>query len=133
MPQAHNGGGMQRVLVIVAASVLVLHGLIHLMGTAAYLKVASVAGIPYKTTVLNGQWDVGANGIRVFGLFWALAAIGFVAGAVGLMARLPWWRSVLLPVTELSLVLTALDWNVAFAGVGVNLVILALLLIGSLR
>jgi hypothetical protein len=40
---------------------------------------------------------------------------------------------VLLPVTELSLVLTALDWNVAFAGVGVNLVILALLLIGSLR
>jgi hypothetical protein len=119
---------MPRVLVIVGAVVLVLHGLIHLMGTAAYLKLTNVAGIPYKTTLLNGRLDVGDTGIRVFGVLWAVAALGFVVAAVALFARSPWWRAVLLPVTGLSLALTALDWNVAFAGFFVNVTVLAVLL-----
>jgi hypothetical protein len=95
------------------------------MGTAAYLKLASVTGIQYKTTLLNGRWDVGDIGIRVFGVLWAVAAAGFVAAAVALFTRSPWWRSMLLPVTGLSMVLTALDWNVAFAGFVVDVAILA--------
>lgn len=122
---------MQRVLVIVAAGVLVLHGLIHLLGVAAYLKLANVTGISYKTTLLNGRWDVGDSGIRLFGVLWAIAAIGFVVGAVALFVPWPWWRSVLLPVTGLSLLLTALDWNVAFAGFAVDVAILGLLLFAS--
>jgi hypothetical protein len=122
---------MQRVLVIVAAVVFVLHGLIHLMGTAAYFKLANVTGIPYKTTLLNGRWDVGDTGIRVFGVLWAVAAVGFLVGAVALFARVPWWRSVLLPATGLSLVLTALDWNVAFAGFFVDAAILVMLVFVS--
>ncbi|HTM27021.1 MAG TPA: hypothetical protein VL225_17610 [Vicinamibacterales bacterium] len=118
---------MQRVLVIAAAVVLVLHGLIHLMGTAAYLKLANVTGIPYKTTLLNRRWDVGDTGIRVFGVLWTVAAFGFIVAAVALLAGSTWWRSVLLAITGLSLVLTALDWNVAFAGVFVNVAILAVL------
>jgi len=118
---------MQRALVIAAAVVLVLHGLIHLMGTAAYLKLANVTGIPYKTTLLNRRWDVGDTGIRVFGVLWTVAAFGFIVAAVALLAGSTWWRSVLLAVTGLSLVLTALDWNVAFAGVFVNVAILAVL------
>jgi hypothetical protein len=64
-----------------------------------------------------------------FGVLWAVAAVGFVVGAVELWARWTWWRSVLLPVTALSLVLTMLDWQVAFAGIAVDVVILALLFI----
>jgi len=37
---------------------------------------------------------------------------------------------VLLGVTLLSLVLTALDWGVAYAGVIVNIAILAILILG---
>jgi hypothetical protein len=31
------------------------------------VKLANVAGLPYKTTLVNGSWDVGDDGIRVFG------------------------------------------------------------------
>jgi hypothetical protein len=115
---------VQRAAVVIAAVILVLHGLIHLMGVAAYLKLVNVAGIPYKTTLLNGRWNVGDTGIRVFGVLWALAALGFVCGAAAVFARAPWWRSVLVPATLLSMALTALDWNVAFAGFAVNVAIL---------
>ena len=123
---------MPRVLVVLATVILVLHGLIHLMGTAAYWKLTGVSGLPYKTTLLNGSWNVGDTGIRVFGVLWTVAAVGFVLSAVGLLARWTWWRSVLLPVTALSLVLTTLDWNVAFAGIAVDAVILAVLFLTRL-
>jgi len=46
-----------KMLIIVASIILILHGLVHLMGTAAYLKLAELKGLPYKTTVLGGRWD----------------------------------------------------------------------------
>lgn len=59
---------MTNILLILASIALVLHGFIHLMGTASYLKWAEVQGLPYKTTVLGGRWDLGERGISVFGL-----------------------------------------------------------------
>ena len=53
---------MLKIMLIVATIVLVLHGLIHLMGTVAYLKLGVIQQLPYKTTVLGGRWDLGANG-----------------------------------------------------------------------
>jgi hypothetical protein len=118
---------MHRLLIVAAAVVLILHGLIHLTGTAAYLKLADVAGLPYKTTLLNGRWAIGDSGIHVLGALWAVAAVGFVVSAISLLAGWTWWRSLMVPVTCFSLVLTTVDWSVAFAGVAVNVVILGLL------
>ncbi|HRW09865.1 MAG TPA: hypothetical protein P5121_32410 [Caldilineaceae bacterium] len=118
---------MLKVLVAVAAVVLLLHGLIHLMGTASYLKFATVEGLPYKTTVLGGRWDLGAGGIAAFGVLWGMAALGFVATALAFWFGWSWWQPALVGVTLVSLVLTALDWDVAYAGVGINLAILLLL------
>ena len=50
-----------------------VHGLVHVMGTVAYLKIGDVAGLPYKTTLLSGSWDIGLIGIGIFGGLWALA------------------------------------------------------------
>ena len=119
-----------KIFTIIGASVLVLHGLIHLMGTAAYLKLAVIEQLPYKTTLLGGRWDLGASGIAVYGALWALAASGFIVAAGALLAGWQWWQPVLLGVTLLSLALTALDWGVAYTGVIVNSVILALLWLG---
>jgi hypothetical protein len=119
-----------RILTIIASIVLIMHGLIHLMGTTAYVKLAEIKGLPYKTTVLNGRWDLGANGIAVYGALWAVAAIGFVVAAVALLAGWSWWRPVLIGVTLFSLALTALDWGVAYAGVIINIVILVVILLG---
>ena len=121
---------MLRLMLIVATIVLVLHGLIHLMGTAAYLKLAVIQQLPYKTTVLGGRWDLGAGGIAVYGVLWAVAAVGFVVAALAFWFGWAGWQPLLLGVTLLSLALTALDWDVAFAGVILNIVILALLGLG---
>ncbi len=121
---------MLKIMLIVATIVLVLHGLIHLMGTVAYLQLGVIQQLPYKTTVLGGRWDLGASGIAVYGALWAVAAIGFVVAALAFWFGWAGWQPLLLGVTLLSLALTALDWNVAFAGVILNIAILALLWLG---
>lgn len=118
---------MSKIILTVAAVVLILHGLIHFMGTTSYLQLADLPELPYKTTVLDGRWDLGESGVAVYGVLWAVAAIGFVIAALAFWLGWAWWQPVLLGVTLLSLALTILDWNVAFVGVIVNVAILALL------
>ena len=123
---------MSKILRIFAALVLFIHGLIHLMGTTVYLKLGSLDGFPYKTTLMNGQVNLGENGIALFGGLWALAALGFVVAALGQLLRWKVSQPMLLGVTLFSLLLTSLDWEIAFAGAIINLVILALLLVVSM-
>jgi len=118
---------MLRTMTIAAVAVLVLHGLVHLIGTAVYMRLAEVAEMPYKTVLLGGAWDVGDGGIRLFGALWALAALGFLAAAAAWLLALSGWPSLLAGVTLFSLALTVLDYQVAFMGVVVNLAILAAL------
>jgi hypothetical protein len=109
-----------------AAFMLITHGLIHLLGTTVYLRLGEVAGFPYKTTLLGNSWDVGTVGIGIFGAMWAVAAVGFIVSAIAMLTDSSWWQPVLIGVTVFSLLLTSLDWNLAFAGVALNLVILVL-------
>jgi hypothetical protein len=118
---------MSKWMLYLAGFVLIAHGLIHLMGTTVYMRLGDVQGFTYKTTLLGGRWDVGSAGISVFGLLWAVAAVGFVAASVGMLTDSNWWQPALIFVSVFSLVLTGLDSSLAFAGVILNLVILALL------
>lgn len=54
-----------RALTILAVIVLVLHGLIQLTGTVVYTKLGTVKGLGYKTTLLDGRWDLRERGIAV--------------------------------------------------------------------
>ena len=117
---------MTRILTIMIAVVLIVHGLIHLMGTAVYLSCAQLKGLSYKTTLLNGRWNLGEKGIRIFGALWILPAIGFVAAVLALLSDWDWWKPALVGVTVFSLALTALDWRKAFMGVIVDIAILGL-------
>lgn len=110
--------------------ILVLHGLIHLMGTTVYMKLGSVQGLSYKTTLLGGRWDLREDGIRVFGALWVLPAAGFVLAAIALWAGWSSWRAPLPSITALSLVLTVFDWSNAYAGVAVNVAILCAAFLG---
>lgn len=114
-----------KTLSIIVAIILILHGLIHLMGTVTYMKIGTVQGLTYKTTLLGGSWDLGESGIAVYGALWAAAAIGFIISAIALLAGWGWYRPVLMGVAIFSLALTALDWKVASAGAILNIVILA--------
>ncbi|MDQ2049997.1 ABC transporter permease [Natronolimnohabitans sp. A-GB9] len=111
------------------ALALSIHGLIHLLGIVVYFELAAVADLPYKTTLLGGVVDVGDTGIRVFGALNGVAAVGFVASAVALVAGWRYWRALLVAVTLFSLLLTTLDWTVASTGILANLAILAALFV----
>jgi hypothetical protein len=112
-----------------AGVVLALHGLVHLLGFVSYLKLATVPTLPYKTAVLGGRLELGTAGMNVFGLAWGVAALGFVLVAAAYLLGWNWWRPALMTVTLLSLLLTVLDYGPAKAGIVVNLVILALLVL----
>lgn len=121
---------MLRTLTIAAVVVLALHGLIHLLGTAAYMRLAEIQGLPYKTTLLGGHLNLSESGIWIYGALWAVAALGFWAAAAGWLAGWNGWQGLLMGVALFSLALTALDWSTAFMGVIVNLAILAALWVG---
>lgn len=122
---------MSKIIRIISAIILFFHGIIHLMGTTVYMKLGSLDDFPYKTSILNGRMDLGESGIYIFGVLWALAAIGFVVTAVGLFNQSKWNQSLLIGVSIFSLVLTGLDWEIASTGFIVNVAILVLIWILS--
>ncbi len=120
---------MSPVVLYAAALIVLIHGLIHLMGFVSYWRLAVIEGVPYKTTLLNGAWEVGEAGIRLFGALWLVAAAAFILADIGLVTGQSWWPPLMVGAAVLSLVITALAWRVAYTGVVINVVILALLLI----
>ncbi len=114
-----------KILPLASALFVLLHGLIHLMGAAVYWQLAEIEGLPYKTSILNGRWDLGEAGIQWFGGLWALCALGFTLATVGfLLSPRGWWRFAMLAAAVLSLLIVLLDWPAAAAGIAVNLMIL---------
>jgi len=118
---------MQRLLLAGAGVTLVLHGLIHLMGTTVYAGWGDVQGLPYKTTLLGGRWKVGEKGMRLFGELWLVPMVGFVVLGAALAFNGPVSTAALALTTVASLVLTLLDWDRAFAGAAVDGAILVAL------
>ncbi|MFQ6089129.1 MAG: ABC transporter permease [Candidatus Methanofastidiosia archaeon] len=116
---------------IIVAIVLIVHGLVHLLGFVVPWRLATVEGFAYKTTLLSDNLDVGDAGIRVVGLLWLLAAIGFVATGVAVFTLRPWWQDVTLWVTLFSLVICILGWPDSKFGVLINLIIMGYLLFGG--
>lgn len=110
-----------KIMTMIVAIVLVLHGLVHLMGTVTHIKLGTVQGLTYQTTLLGGRWDLGESGIAVYGALWAAAAIGIVMATIAMLFGWDCWKPVLTGVTIFSLVLTAVDWKAASAGAILNI------------
>ena len=71
---------------------------------------------------------MGEPGIRIFGVLWILPAVGFLVSAAGLWFGWWWWLPTVVVSTIVSLLLTTVDWNVAFAGAITDIAIVMLLL-----
>jgi len=117
-----------RIVLAGACAVLAVHGLIHLLGTVVYLRVAAIDGFAFKTTLLAGRVDVGEAGIRIFGALWILPAAGFLVSAAGLWFGWWWGIPTVVASTVASLLLTTLDWKIAFAGTIADIAIVTVLL-----
>jgi hypothetical protein len=113
---------------IALAVLMALHGVAHMVGFAGSWQLAATNEIPYKTTVLGGSLDLGDAGIRIVGLLWALAAVGFVTVSGATVLDKPWWPAAALGVTLSSMALTLLELPQAKIGLFVNLALIATLL-----
>ena len=113
---------------IALAIVMTLHGIAHLVGFAGAWQLSAAGGVPYKTTVLGGHFDIGDAGIRLVGLLWVIAAVAFVTVSAGAVMQSPWWLEAAVPVALGSLALTILELPEARIGAVVNIILLAILL-----
>ena len=73
-----------------AAALLAVHGLIHLIGFVVPWGIAQVEGFPYRTTALAGAVALGDAGARLVGVAWLVLAVGFVVAGVATWRRAAW-------------------------------------------
>ncbi len=107
----------------VLAAFVALHGVAHLAGTSEVLARASDGG---SVEVLAGAGELSdAALLRVFGVLWALLAVGFVVTAAAVWTGRPGWPRllVLAACASLGLVLVAL-WS-SVVGVVIDVALLA--------
>lgn len=116
---------------VAPAALFVLHGIAHLPGFAVAWRLTTTPELPYKTTLLGGRVDLGDAGIRVLGLLWLAAGLGFLAAAVATWRGSTTWPTLALVLALVSLVLCVAAWPDSRIGVVVNLAILVLLLMGG--
>jgi hypothetical protein len=113
----------------VIAVVMALHGIAHMVGFAGSWQLAASGDLPYKTTVLGGQVDLGSTGIRALGLVWVVASLAFVIVAAGAVLQTEWWMTAALSVSVASLALTILELPAARIGLALNVALIATLLL----
>jgi hypothetical protein len=118
---------------------IVLHGLVHLLyfgQSARYFELQPEMIWP------DGSWAfsrlLGDEATRILAsISYVLAAIGFVAGGIGILVRQAWWRPVVVGSAAFSAVIIVLFWDGVAqmlddkGGIGllINLAILAALLV----
>jgi hypothetical protein len=115
----------------VLAFFLLAHGVAHLAGFVSSWKFATLAELPYKTTVFSGRVDVGDAGIRVMGALWLLAALAFLVAAIAVATEAGWAVRFTLAGIIASLMLCVVGWPDARIGVAVNVGLVLLLAIGA--
>lgn len=107
-----------------AAVVLALHGLVHLIGFVVPWRLAPVEGFAYRTTAFDGAIELGETGALVIGLAWLAIAVGFVIAAVGVWEARAWAIPLVGVLAAASLAVCVMGLPETFAGVVLDIVIL---------
>ena len=108
----------------IAAVLLALHGVIHLIGFVVPWRIATLEGFVYRTTVFNGALDVGDVGARVIGLIWLGLTFGFLAAGFGVWRRKRWAVGLSGVLAIVSLIVCLLGLPETAAGIAIDGVIL---------
>ena len=114
-------------LPFLAAAVLAVHGLIHLIGFVVPWGLAQVDGFTAHTTMLAGAISVGDAGARLVGIAWLLVAIGYVRAAIAVWRGAEFAGAFTAGLAFASIGLCLLGLPEAATGIPVNLAILAAL------
>jgi predicted cation transporter len=112
---------------MLAAGLLAVHGLIHLIGFVVPWGIAQVEGFPYRTSALAGAVALGEPGARLVGVAWLVLAVGFVVAGVATWRREAWAAPLTAALAVASIVICTLGLPESVAGIVVNVAILAAL------
>ena len=110
----------------ILVALLATHGLAHVPGFAVAWRLMTTSETPYRTTVLQGRFDLGVAGIRIYGLCWLALAVGFAVTAFGVAQRWSWWLLAVEALVLVSMGFCILGWPETRVGVMANLLSLAL-------
>ena len=97
----------------VVGAFIVLHGLVHLLYFGQSQRLFELRpGMIWP----DGSWAfsrlLGDEATRILAsISYALAAIGFVAGGIGILVRQAWWRPVVVGSAAFSAVIIILFWD----------------------
>lgn len=111
---------MWRILLVL---LLALHGLVHILGAVAYWDIATVDALraPEIAPVL----------VRILGALWLVPALGFISLAYGIWRSTEWRRNVVVAMAMLSMILGIVAWPDAWAGMLIDSILLAWLMVRS--
>ncbi|MBK9739769.1 MAG: hypothetical protein IPO93_09680 [Actinobacteria bacterium] len=112
---------------LAGATIIALHGVIHLIGFVVPWHLATVDGFPYRVTALGGLTDLGEVGARVVGLVWLACAIGFLVAGVGIGRQAPWALPLTAALATASIAICLLGLPETAAGIVVNIAILGVI------
>jgi hypothetical protein len=105
-------------------AVFSFHGLIHIMGFAATWQLGQFSAVSRTPMVPSGLAG-GSMAVLLLGVLWLVAALAFLAAAVGVTFRAAWWRGTAFGAALLSLLLCLAWWHDAWFGAVIDLAILA--------
>jgi hypothetical protein len=108
----------------IAAVVLVLHGLVHLIGFVVPWRLAQVEGFAYRTTALDGSLEMGEAGALVVGVAWLAIAAGFVIAGLGAWRAQTWAVPLVVVLAVASLGICILGLPETVAGIVLDMAIL---------
>jgi hypothetical protein len=112
------------------AAVFAVHGFAHLVGFVVPWRLAELDEMPYSTRLFNDRLDVGDTGIRIVGLLWLAAALGYFIAAGAVAMTVPWWLPATLAATIFSLVLCVVGLPHSKLGLVIDLAVLVILATG---
>lgn len=115
-----------------ASAFVFAHGVVHLLWVAAYWPLTTIDGLPYKTTLFSGRWDAGARGMRAYSAAWIVPTVGFVAGALALVADLRWAEPYVVVVALVAILISLPDLWQAKWGALIDAAIIAVIAGGLL-
>lgn len=113
---------------LVVISILVLHGLIHLIG---FVKEFNLANVSYFSRTVSTRGPKYLS--LLVGILWLSAFLLFVIAAAGLITNNIWWITPALVGIVVSQTLIILHWNEAKWGSILNAIILVVAVISIVK
>jgi hypothetical protein len=113
-----------------AAALLGLHGLIHVLGFLSAWQLGDLTTTLSSTPIYPAGIATGSPLVLILGVLWLVTMLAFLTAAIGVVLGASWWKGIAVSAATVSLVLCLAWWNDAWVGALVDIaVVIGVLLV----